>query len=71
MKEVEKGLYKTFGGEQAMISMILSERVMTVKVSKPDHVIISAKFCCVDGGREVVVEGQQVVVVRAVIVNIK
>jgi hypothetical protein len=51
--------------------MVLPEGVMAVKVAKPDHVIVSSGFRCVNGGGEVVVESQQVVVVCAIIVDVK
>ena len=44
---------------------------MTVKVTEPDHVIVGTGFRHVDGGGEVVVEGRQVVVMCAIIVDVK
>jgi hypothetical protein len=51
--------------------MILPEGVMVVKVAKPDHVIVGSGFHHVDGRGEVVVEGQQVVIMCAIIVDVK
>jgi hypothetical protein len=51
--------------------MVLPEGVMAVEVAEPYHVIISSGFCRVDGGGEVVVEGQQVIVMCAIIVDVK
>jgi len=51
--------------------MVFPERVMAVEVSEPNHVVVDSGLRGADGSRKVVAESCEVVVMHAVIVDVK